>query len=162
MGLIFNDKDWDKGHYYLSFPDNGSVLFTNVVACLGGGFIGRGGEDPEIAAAVEAGLGPLMPMAVEASAAARGAPRADTTAQLAPARMAGGCSRSGGITTPPVDDDVGEIAPVRCRQEGSAPRSAGHRGLRNIGVRHCANPVVARSWGMGEEDTAEAIANRKS
>ena len=72
LGLIFNDKDWDKGHYYLSFPDNGSVLFTNVVACLGGGFIGRGGEDPEIAAAVKAGLGPLMPMAVEASAAARG------------------------------------------------------------------------------------------
>ena len=56
---------------------------------------------------------------------------------------------------------------------GSAPGSAGHRGLWNIGVRHCANPTVAQSsgpsmessrveGGTGEEDTAEAIANRKS
>ncbi len=62
VGLIFDDEDWDKGCYYLLFPDDGSALFTDVVACLGRGFTGRGGEDPEIAAAVEAGLGPLMPI----------------------------------------------------------------------------------------------------
>ncbi len=39
---------------------------------LQGGSTGRDGEDLEIAAAVEAGLDPLMPMAVEASAAAGG------------------------------------------------------------------------------------------
>ena len=72
MGLIFDDNDWDGGRYYPSFPDNGSVLFTNVIVCFRGGSTGRGGEDPEIATAVKAGLSLLMPMAVEASAAAGG------------------------------------------------------------------------------------------
>ena len=117
LGLIFDNEDWDKGRYYPSFHDNGSVLFTNILACFGGGSTRRGSEDPKIAVAVEAGLGPLMPMAVEASSAAGGAPRADTAAQLAPARTAGGARRNGGITMPPIDDNVGEIPPVR-RQRG--------------------------------------------
>ena len=54
LGLIFNNKDWDEGRYYPLFPDDGSVLFTDVVVYLGGASTGRGGEDPEIAAAVEA------------------------------------------------------------------------------------------------------------
>ena len=78
LGLIFNDEDWDEGRYYPSFPDDGSDFFTNVVACLGGGFIGRGGEDPEIAVAVEAGLSLLMTMVMEASSAAGGGRRAQT------------------------------------------------------------------------------------
>ena len=47
----------------------------------------------------------------------------------------------------------GEIAPVRRRRGGSAPRLAGHRGLRNIGVRRGANPAVARSSGPSMEST---------
>ena len=47
--------------YYSSSPGVASMLFTDVVTRCGGGSAGRGGKDPEIAAAVEAGLSPLMP-----------------------------------------------------------------------------------------------------
>ncbi len=47
--------------YYPSSPGVASVLFTNVAAHCRSRSAGRGSEDPEIAAAVEAGLSPLMP-----------------------------------------------------------------------------------------------------
>ena len=47
--------------YYPLSPGVTSVLFTVVVARCGGRSAGRGGEDPKIAAVVEAGLSPLMP-----------------------------------------------------------------------------------------------------
>ena len=53
-------EEGENRYYPLSLGIT-SVLFTNVVARCGGGSAGRGGKDPEIAAAVEAGLSPLMP-----------------------------------------------------------------------------------------------------
>ncbi len=52
MRLIFNNEDWDKGCYYPLFPDDGSMLFTDVIACLEGGITGRGDEDPETASRI--------------------------------------------------------------------------------------------------------------
>ena len=61
LRLKFDNNNWEDDHYFPSSPGVASVLFTKVVACCRGGSAGRGGEDPEIAAAVEAGLSPLMP-----------------------------------------------------------------------------------------------------
>ena len=59
--MKFDDNNWEDGRYYPSSPRVASVLFTEVVARCVGGSARRGGEDPEFAAAVEAGLSPLMP-----------------------------------------------------------------------------------------------------
>ena len=59
--MIFDDNNWENNRYHPSSPGVASVLFTKVVARCGGGFAGRGGEDPKIAAAIKVGLSLLMP-----------------------------------------------------------------------------------------------------
>ena len=61
LRLIFDDNSWEDNHYYPSSPGVISVLFTEVITRCGGGSAGWCGKDPEIAATVEAGIGPLMP-----------------------------------------------------------------------------------------------------
>jgi hypothetical protein len=61
LRLIFDNNNWEDNRYYPLSPGVASVLFTKIVTRCGGKSAGRGGEDPKIAAAVEAGLSLLMP-----------------------------------------------------------------------------------------------------
>ena len=63
----------------------------------------------------------------------------------------GGHGRNGGILTPTINNNVGAIAPVCCRQGESATRLARHCGLRRIGVCRGAHPVVAQSSRLSME-----------
>ena len=59
--MIFDDNNWEDDRYHPLSPGVASVLFTEVVTRCGSESAGRGGEDPESAAAVNVGLSPLMP-----------------------------------------------------------------------------------------------------
>ena len=84
-------------------------------------------------------------------------------APLAPVQMTGGGGRNGGITKATINDDVGGER----NTIGQASRTMAHRCLprrlsRGSTIVRIVNGVNARGGGTGEEDTAEAIANRKS